>query len=1046
MRITSFKDLNTVKENGLKKYLPSKIRIAVGMGTCGIGTGAEDVFKEFALALKKNKINAYLTKTGCFGFCAEEPLVNISIPGKPLVVLKKVSPKEVSKILKGIKDCNFPEKNILCKIEEWDHLTDHIIFSKGLPEISNWDEIPFFKGQKKIVLRDCGLINPEDIEEYIAVGGYSSLYKVLTQMTPNALIEEIKKSRLRGRGGAGFPTGRKWELIRQANSDIKYMVCNGDEGDPAAYMNRNESESDPHMVLEGILIGAFAVGATNGIIYIRAEYPLAVERLKLAIEQARAYGLLGKNIFGTDFNFDIEFVEGAGAFVCGEETALIESVEGKAGRPKPRPPFPAQKGIQGKPTNINNVETWSNIPAIIAKGADWFSAIGSKNSAGTKVFSLVGKIKNTGLVEMPLGASLKSIIYGIGLGTGTNKKVKSVQTGGPSGGCIPVRFFDTSVDYESLNSLGAIMGSGGMVVMDSDNCMVDVAKYFTEFTTSESCGKCTPCREGLYQILTILKRICAGKADKIDLKLLKELGDVIKDSALCGLGQTGPNPVLTTLKYFEQEYLEHIESQHCDSGVCLDLFVSPCENSCPLHMNIPGFLQLLKENKLVDSFDSIIRDNPFPASSGRICHFHCKMRCRREDIDEPVSQGEVHRYIVDTIYKSGKESNVISQLIKEKFPSTGKTIAIVGAGPAGLTAAFYLARLGHSVTIYEATSEAGGVLRWGIPEYRLPKKVLAKEIGFIKKFGAKFKFNRKIGLNELNTLKNKYDVCFLATGAYKNMGLGIPGENLNGVISGIVYLEEVLKSGKSKVGKNIVIIGAGNVAVDAARTALRSGAKVTIVYRREKADMPANKEEILEAEKEGVKFVFLAAPCEIIGDNYGKVNALKVNKMIPGEFDLSGRRKSVSSNETYEITCDTIMLAIGERVDSKIFKDFGIVLNQDETVQINNLTLKTSVDKFYAGGDLVLGPSTAVEAMSYGKLAAENIDRYLTKEERFSKLFKKFTYSNEVSLKPVSAHKQTGKKLELSKRLKGFSEISLGLSKYQALIESHRCLRCDVKE
>ncbi len=1046
MILKSAEDLKLIKEKGLAKLLPKGLRIAVGMGTCGIGNGAEELFKAFKVALAKRKIPALLTKVGCFGFCAEEPLVNISLPGKPLVILSRVLPKDADSIVRELKSNNINPKRALCKIEAWDHLTGEISYGKGFEQIPDWHEVPFFKWQKKIVLRDCGLINPEDIEEYIAIGGYQSLFNVLKDLKPEAVIAQVKKSKLRGRGGAGFPTGIKWELMHKENSEEKYIICNADEGDPGAYMNRNESESDPHMLLEGMIIGAYAMGASSGIIYVRAEYPLAVERISKAIVDARKFGLLGDNIFNSGFSFNLQLVEGAGAFVCGEETALISSLEGHSGRPHPRPPFPAQKGYLGKPTNINNVETWSNIAVIMAKGADWFTQTGTQNSSGTKVFSLVGKIKNTGLVELPLGASLQTLIYNIGSGTGTNKKVKAVQSGGPSGGCIPVSLFNTPIDYETLASLGAIMGSGGMVVMDDDNCMVDVARYFTEFTTSESCGKCTPCREGLTQSLNILTNIAKGKASQNNLQDLHDLGTTIKDTALCGLGQTGPNPVLTTLEYFMNEYEEHIKEQHCDGGVCSDLFVSPCENSCPLHMNIPGFMELFKEGKLTEAFECIIRDNPFPSSSGRICHFHCKMRCRREDIDYPVSQGEIHRYIADQIYKVGKDKKIIEDLAKERLPKTGKKISIIGAGPCGLTAAFYLARLGHDVVIYEASLEPGGILRYGIPEYRLPKAVLRKEIAFIQRMGVKILCNKRFSGQDLDKKIKDSDAVFLATGAYKSMKLGIPGEDLRGVLSGTAFLGDAAIGKDPLIGKKIVIIGAGNVAVDAARTALRFNSEVTIVYRREKADMPANKEEIKGAESEGVKFIFLANPKAILGDSRGLVQGLIATRMTLGEYDLSGRRKPVATDEVFEIPCDTVILAIGEKVDAEFIKGCGILINQDGTVKADRFDLRTSLDKVYAGGDLVMGPATAVEAMSDGKKAARVIDLALSREDRFAKLFRKFVYKSCVPLEPRASKKLDAEKLEINKRRNNFKEVSLGLSLKQAQAEAQRCLRCDVKE
>jgi NADH-quinone oxidoreductase subunit F len=450
-----------------------------------------------------------------------------------------------------------PTDKALCRVPSWDHITGCTLeYGKGFTRIPLYAKVPFFQDQQKVILRDTGLINPEDIDEYIAVGGYKAAMKVLTGMDSEAVIKEVEKSGLRGRGGAGFPTGLKWRITRDAKADKKYIICNADEGDPGAYMNRNEMESDPHMLIEGMIIGAYAMGAAEGLIYIRAEYPLAIKRLKLALEQAREYGLLGSNIFGTGFSFDIGIATGAGAFVCGESTALVSSIEGRTGRPHPRPPrlTDVGGGLWGYPTDLNNVETWCNVPVIIINGSDWYAKIGSEGNTGTKVFSLVGKVDRVGLVEVPLGTTLKTIVSDIGNGGANNKKVKAVQTGGPSGGCIPVRMFDTTVDYESLNRVGSIMGSGGIVVMDEDTDMVDIARYFINFATGESCGKCVPCREGLKHSLLLLNRILAKKGTKKDLETLALLSDTIVATSLCGLGQTAPNPVLTTLAYFREEY------------------------------------------------------------------------------------------------------------------------------------------------------------------------------------------------------------------------------------------------------------------------------------------------------------------------------------------------------------------------------------------------------------------------------------------------------------------------------------------------------------
>ena len=712
-------------------------------------------------------------------------------PGSPLLILRRVQANDAGALCTTSPPAAINPELVYCKIEEWDHITGSIRYGHGYPEVPSWSEVPFFKGQKKIVLRNCGLINPDDIEEYIAVGGYQALYKTLIDDKPETVIEQIKASKLRGRGGAGFLTGNKWEFLRKAVADQKYIICNADEGDPGAYMNRNEIESDPHSLLEGMIIGGYVMGATQGIIYVRAEYPLAVHRLNRAIEQAREYGLLGDNILGRGFKFDIKLVEGAGAFVCGEETALIASLEGEAGRPRPRPPFPAQKGLWGKPSNINNVETWYNIAPIITKGPAWFTETGSAKSSGTKVFSLVGKVHNSGLVEMPMGTPIKTFIYDIGGGGLDGRSIKAVQTGGPSGGCIPGEMFDTPVDYESLAQLGSIMGSGGMVVMDEDNCMVDVARYFVEFTNSESCGKCIPCRVGLNKLLRILNRITDGSGRMDQLERLDELSRYIRDCSLCGLGQTAPNPVLTTMRHFRQEFEDHIVSHRCVAGICSELALSPCENSCPLHMNIPRFLELYKEGRMEDAFESVIMDNPLPCSTGRVCQHPCDKRCRRQTMDEPVNMREVHRFIADHILLTDRFEDAVRRVAARKLEPTGRKVAVAGAGPAGLTAAFYLALLGHDVTVFDSLAEAGGMLRFALPEYRLPKPVLRREIELIERLGVKFVLNTRVGFDiSLNDLDEQFDAVCLAIGTWKESWVYLPGTELKGVLPALTFLED----------------------------------------------------------------------------------------------------------------------------------------------------------------------------------------------------------------------------------------------------------------
>ena len=1046
MRIADLAAFAGARESGLAKLLPNRPRVAVGMGTCGSGNGAEGVYGAFKSAIDARGLDLQLAPVGCFGFCAEEPLVNVWVPGRPLLILRRVQPDQVDVIIDAISHDRLPPAELLlCKVEEWDHLTGHVRYGTGYADVPSWDEVPFFSGQLKIVLRNCGLISPDDIEEYIAVGGYQALYKVLIDQNPDGVIEQIKASKLRGRGGAGFLTGNKWEFLQQAPGPDKYLVCNADEGDPGAYMNRNEIESDPHALLEGMLIAGFATGASHGIIYVRAEYPIAVMRLARAIEQARAYGLLGTDVMGRGFDFDIQTVEGAGAFVCGEETALIASLEGHAGRPRPRPPFPAQRGLYGKPTNINNVETWYNVAPIVARGPAWFSDTGSARSAGTKVFSLVGKVRSTGLVEMPLGTPLSKFIYDIGGGGSNGREIKAVQTGGPSGGCIPADMFDTAVDYETLAQIGSIMGSGGMVVMDEDNCMVDVARYFVEFTHSESCGKCVPCRVGLDKALEMLDGFTHGTASLDDLDALDELCRMVRDTSLCGLGQSAPNPVLTSLRHFRHEFEDHIRAKRCRAGVCEDLALSPCENSCPLHMNIPRFLQLYKEDRLEDAFLSVILDNPLPASTGRVCQHPCDDRCRREALDEAVNMREVHRSIADQVLLSDRFETMVARVVERRLAATGQRVAVVGAGPTGLTCAYYLALRGHQVTCYEARPAAGGMLRYALPDYRLPQRVLDKEIELIERVGVEFRFNVEVGSDvTLNDLADQYDAVFLSIGTWKEAWVHLPGTELTGVIPALPFLEAMAREQSVPVGTNVVVIGGGNAAVDSARTARRMGADVTIVYRRERKDMPAIAEEVEAAEAEGARIAFLAAPNRIVGDADGKVRAIEVVRTRPGEFDESGRRRPVPTDEIMRIECDSVVLAVGERVDPDFCNASGLRVKDDGTLEVDRYSLETSRERFYAGGDLITGASNVSNAMGIGKKAARTIDRRLM-DRLTPSVLPEFVYQMEPPDPPSPIGRHTPAELPASERVGSYAEVSLGLTPVAALDEAQRCLRCDIR-
>lgn len=545
--------------------------IYIGAGTCGLGAGADKTQNAVINYLKNNNLKAQIIEVGCIGLCAHEPILDVQLPGYNRISFTQVTHDKVDELLTNILQLEVPTNNILGQFP--------IEGMKKWEGVQTLAEHPFFAPQTRIVLKNCGIVDPINIEEYIARGGYKSILKTITTRQPFDICELIERSGLRGRGGGGFSTGMKWKLTHKEENDQKYVICNADEGDPGAFMDRAVIEGDPHRLIEGMAIAAYAIKASKGYVYIRAEYPLAIKRLKIAIQQATDYGLLGDNIFGTKFSFKIIIKMGAGAFVCGEETALIHSIEGKRGMPRPRPPFPSVRGLFGKPTIINNVETLSNVPTIIEKGEDWFASIGTSNSKGTKVFALSGKIKLTGLVEIPMGTTIRDIIFKIGGGIQNDKKFKSVQIGGPSGGCITEQNLDIQIDYDSLIKVGAMMGSGGLVVMDEDTCMVDVAKFFMDFIQRESCGKCIPCREGTRRMLEILENITSKPNPDNNSALerfkgvvaLENLGRVIKDTSLCGLGQTAPNPVLSTIRWFRDEYEAHIFERVCPSGVCTDL-------------------------------------------------------------------------------------------------------------------------------------------------------------------------------------------------------------------------------------------------------------------------------------------------------------------------------------------------------------------------------------------------------------------------------------------------------------------------------------------
>ncbi len=959
--------------------------------------------------------------TGCHGFCQQGPIAFVEPEG---IFYTHVSVDDIPEIARSHLRDGKPVERLFYKDP---------ISGKAVPYFK---DINFYVKQQRIVLRHCGLINPERIEDYIGVGGYQSLRKALLEMTPEEVIDEVKHAGLRGRGGAGFPTGMKWEFCHNAPGTQKYMICNADEGDPGAFMDRSTMEGDPHTVIEGMTIAAYAIGTSEGYIYIRAEYPLAVKRVRLAIKQAEEKGFLGENILGSGFSFRLHVKEGAGAFVCGEETALMASIEGKRGMPRSRPPFPAQSGLWGKPTNINNVKSLATIPVIIAKGADWYAQIGTEQAKGTAVFALTGQIANSGLIEVPMGIPIQEIIFDIGGGIPGGKRFKAVQTGGPSGGCLPTSHLNLTVDYESLAKAGSIMGSGGMVVMDEDTCMVDVARYFLSFTQSESCGKCVLCRAGTKQMLDILENICNGKGRLEDIDLLLELSEAIKAGSLCGLGQTAPNPVLTTIRYFRDEYEEHIKKHHCRAAVCQGLVSAPCSHTCPAGIDIPRYLRFIAKGKPGEAVAIIREKIPFPSVCGLVCFHPCEAKCRRGQLDEAIAIRMLKGYAA--AHDSGEWKEKI-----KVAPATGKRIAIIGSGPAGLTAAYYLVRLGHSATVFEALPEPGGMMRFGIPDYRLPKDILMAEIKEIEDIGVEIRTNTRVDSIE-SLFEEGYNSIFVAVGAHQGFSIGVEGEDSPRVIEGVNFWRDVSLGKKVELGDRVAVIGGGNAAIDSARTALRLGAKeVTIVYRRTQAEMPANPEEIEEALAEGVQLYILAAPSRIISQN-GHVEMESI-RMELGAIDASGRRRPepIKGSE-FTMEFDTIIAAIGQRPE--IPHQFNLATGRGNAIETDPDTLATSIEGVFAGGDAVTGPASVIEAIAVGRQAAISIDKYLGGSGVIDEVLAPPEEAVGALEEAEEKRRPLMPTLPVEQRTGDFSQVELGYSDEMAIEEAERCLRCDLEE
>ena len=1000
-------------------------------GAAGVLEALNDEVKSQGLS-KQVEVRA----TGCHGFCAKAPVVAIEPMG---VQYQEVEPDDAGEIVvKTLKE---------------NQLIDRLAYHtpKTFQPIFYRNQIPFYAKQERRVLANCGRIDPTNIEHYIAADGYQALIKALSKMAPEQVVDEVLAAKLRGRGGAGFPTGLKWKFARQSEGRPKYVVCNADEGDPGAFMDRAILEGDPHAVVEGMLLGAYAMGSEYGFIYVREEYPIAIEHLSIAIEQANELGLLGENILGTGFNFDLSLRLGAGAFVCGEETALMASIEGQRGMPRARPPFPAQAGIDGKPTNINNVETWANVPGIVKNGSGWYSEVGTADSKGTKIFSLAGKVNNTGLVEVPIGTTVKEVIFDIGGGIPKGRNFKAVQMGGPAGGCVPAQFLNLSIDYDTVQRIGAIMGSGGMVVMDENNCMVEIARFFLSFTQSESCGKCAPCRLGTTQLLEILTRITRGKGRMEDIDTIRELGETLTEASLCGLGQACPKPALSTLKYFLKEYEDHIKEHRCAGAVCDSMVISACQHACPAGIDVPNYVAAIADGEYEKSVDIIRERNPFPAVCGRICIHPCEYKCRRGELDQPVAIRALKRVASDWYFENIGPA-------RDPFPITREEkVAIVGAGPAGLTCAYFLAKMGFKTTVFEAQSVAGGMLGIAVPEFRLPRQVIEEEIQYIENCGVEIRYNSPIDAKHTfnDLLKEGYGAVFIAAGAQASKQIGIPGEdeNLEGLYYGLDFLSNVRLGKEVPLSGKTVVIGGGNVAVDVARTALRSGAHDVQIFCLEPRDeMPAWEKDVEEAIEEGIVISPEASPSSITQKD-GRVTGIEFTHCVCVFDDEGCFNPTCDLEDTRLVEADNIIISIGQAADmSFLSADSQLERELWGALVVNTNTLATNVPGVFAGGDFTTGPTFVIRAISSGRRGAIAINKYLTGDD------------SPVYIPDEKSPRHTATKLALEEestedkprieaefedakeRVCDFREVEKGFTEAEACREATRCLRCDLEK
>jgi NADH-quinone oxidoreductase subunit F len=1041
-RLTSVEEFRSFRSRILaeKAMGSDKPTLVVCAGTGGQASGSNDVIR----AIKKHILDNFLQLkvdlriTGCQGFCEMDPFVVVE-PNRRLYPRLRMEdiPRIVDSAIEGrvLEDLIYRDEREQKKYE-------------------CQNDISFFKKQTRTILGANERLDPIRVVDYLEQGGYAALERVLTEMDQLQIIEQVKLSGLRGRGGAGFLAGRKWELARAAGSGQgqKYIICNADEGDPGAYMDRSLLEGNPHAIIEGMLIAAMAIGASQGYIYVRSEYPLAIKHTLIALRQAREMGLLGRDILGTGSSCDIEIVRGAGAFVCGEETALIRSIEGYMGEPRQRPPYPIEKGLGGCPTCINNVETLANIPVIINWGAEKYAEVGVPGNTGTKIFSLVGKIRNTGLVEVPLGTKLSDVIYGIGGGPVGKARIKAVQTGGPSGGCIPASMLDIPIDYDSLSKVGSIMGSGGMIVMDDNTCMVDVARYFMDFLRGESCGKCFTCRKGTQRMYEILDGITKGEASMEDLDLLYELAEVVRDTSMCGLGQSAPNPVFSTLRYFRKEFERHVKDKRCDAFVCSDLVGAPCQSACPLGTQAWRYVAHIQRGEYEEAYRTIREVNPFPSVCARVCHHPCETRCKLGTTgSDPVSIRALKRFITDRI----DPATFVSERTASASPDSPR-VAVIGAGPSGLTAAHMLSLKGYRVTVFEADDRPGGMLYSAIPEYRLPMKTVEKEIAAILDDQITVKCNAALGrdITIESLFESGYQSILLAFGSHKSRPLQLDNEEIDGIYPSIEFLKAANKNGEALVRGYVGVVGGGNSAFDAARVARRQQgvASVTILYRRTKDEMPAFEEEIEAAQQEGIEIRTLVTPVRVIAED-GRLAGLECLNNGLGEVDQTGRRRPVPKKGTeHVIPLDSLIVAISEDpgyecVDSTTS---GVKVTSWNTIEVDGDSMMTSREGVFAAGDAVTGPNTVVDAIADGKRAAGMIDRFLRGKPLVDRARAHLPC---VYVEPASGREgetDAGDRIETPRapaewRTRSFAEVEVSLTEQEAQCEARRCLRCDLE-